>query len=160
MIVRTGRWARRDAKGPWAVQQGLAGLHMSCADGCTPAMSRCWAATARRMCCRHRWKASQPIHTLVHCRDGHADFRQSGSGAGRDGKRRSASVGNSWSRPRPPPCRAHRFRAQSDRDLLGRCELASCPYLSDNSSIISHLLRKWCASYRRCSIIQSSGWDA
>jgi kynurenine formamidase len=32
MIVRTGRWARRDAKGPWPVQQdGLAGLHMSCA---------------------------------------------------------------------------------------------------------------------------------
>jgi kynurenine formamidase len=30
MIIRTGRWARRDAKGPWAVQQ-LAGLHMSCA---------------------------------------------------------------------------------------------------------------------------------
>ena len=32
MIVRTGRWARRDAKGPWSqLQEGLAGLHMSCA---------------------------------------------------------------------------------------------------------------------------------
>ena len=32
MIVRTGRWPRRDAKGPWSIQQdGLAGLHMSCA---------------------------------------------------------------------------------------------------------------------------------
>ena len=32
MIVRTGRWVRRDAKGPWAIQgEGLAGLHMSCA---------------------------------------------------------------------------------------------------------------------------------
>ncbi len=32
MIVRTGRWARRDARGPWSIQQdGLAGLHMSCA---------------------------------------------------------------------------------------------------------------------------------
>jgi hypothetical protein len=32
MIVRSGRWARRDAKGPWSIQQdGLAGLHMSCA---------------------------------------------------------------------------------------------------------------------------------
>ena len=30
MIVRTGRWARRDAQGPWPPQQ-LAGLHMSCA---------------------------------------------------------------------------------------------------------------------------------
>jgi len=30
MMVRTGRWARRDAQGAWAVQQ-LAGLHMSCA---------------------------------------------------------------------------------------------------------------------------------
>jgi kynurenine formamidase len=30
MIVRTGRWARRDALGPWPPQQ-LAGLHMSCA---------------------------------------------------------------------------------------------------------------------------------
>ncbi len=32
MIVRTGRWARRDAKGPWAIRDGLAGLHMSCAE--------------------------------------------------------------------------------------------------------------------------------
>ena len=32
LIVRTGRWARRDARGPWSIQQdGLAGLHMSCA---------------------------------------------------------------------------------------------------------------------------------
>ena len=32
MIVRTGRWARRDAKGPWpTAKEGLAGLHMSCA---------------------------------------------------------------------------------------------------------------------------------
>ncbi|HKQ44073.1 MAG TPA: cyclase family protein [Rhizomicrobium sp.] len=32
MLVRTGRWARRDALGPWSVQeQGLAGLHMRCA---------------------------------------------------------------------------------------------------------------------------------
>jgi len=30
MIVRTGRWARRDALGPWPTQK-LAGLHMSCA---------------------------------------------------------------------------------------------------------------------------------
>ena len=30
MIVRTGRWARRDALGPWPSNQ-LAGLHMSCA---------------------------------------------------------------------------------------------------------------------------------
>jgi kynurenine formamidase len=31
ILVRTGRWARRDAKGPWPSSQGLAGLHMSCA---------------------------------------------------------------------------------------------------------------------------------
>jgi kynurenine formamidase len=31
ILVRTGRWARRDAKGPWPNSQGLAGLHMSCA---------------------------------------------------------------------------------------------------------------------------------
>jgi hypothetical protein len=32
MIVRTGRWARREAKGPWPVNTaGLAGLHVSCA---------------------------------------------------------------------------------------------------------------------------------
>ena len=31
MIVRTGRFARRAAKGPWSVnQEGLAGLHVSC----------------------------------------------------------------------------------------------------------------------------------
>ena len=32
MIVRTGRWARRDARGPWPVSQGLAGLYMTCAE--------------------------------------------------------------------------------------------------------------------------------
>jgi kynurenine formamidase len=31
VFVRTGRWARRDAKGPWPITEGLAGLHMSCA---------------------------------------------------------------------------------------------------------------------------------
>lgn len=32
MIVRTGRWARRDKVGPWAINEvGLAGMHMSCA---------------------------------------------------------------------------------------------------------------------------------
>jgi kynurenine formamidase len=31
MIVRTGRWARRDGRGPWAIKEGLAGLHISCA---------------------------------------------------------------------------------------------------------------------------------
>jgi kynurenine formamidase len=31
IFVRTGRWARRDAKGPWPTREGLAGLHMSCA---------------------------------------------------------------------------------------------------------------------------------
>jgi kynurenine formamidase len=31
IFIRTGRWARRKAKGPWPVEQGLAGLHASCA---------------------------------------------------------------------------------------------------------------------------------
>lgn len=32
VLVRTGRWARRDAKGPWPIADGgLAGLHVSCA---------------------------------------------------------------------------------------------------------------------------------
>ena len=31
LLVRTGRWARREAKGPWPIAEGLAGLHMSCA---------------------------------------------------------------------------------------------------------------------------------
>jgi kynurenine formamidase len=33
LIVRTGRFARRAAQGPWSVQQqGLAGLHVSCGE--------------------------------------------------------------------------------------------------------------------------------
>jgi len=31
LLVRTGRWARREAKGPWPISEGLAGLHVSCA---------------------------------------------------------------------------------------------------------------------------------
>jgi len=32
VFIRTGRWARRDAKGPWSVsEKGLAGLYASCA---------------------------------------------------------------------------------------------------------------------------------
>ena len=32
VLIRTGRWARRDSKGPWSVQdKGLAGLYASCA---------------------------------------------------------------------------------------------------------------------------------
>jgi kynurenine formamidase len=67
MIVRTGRWARRDAKGPWSISgEGLAGLHMSCArwlhardvailggDGAQDVLPSQVAT------------ASQPIHALV-----------------------------------------------------------------------------------------------
>lgn len=31
VFIRTGRWARRAEKGPWDIEQGLAGLHASCA---------------------------------------------------------------------------------------------------------------------------------
>ena len=31
VFIRTGRWARRAEKGPWDIEQGLAGLHGSCA---------------------------------------------------------------------------------------------------------------------------------
>jgi len=31
VFVRTGRWARRDAKGAWPVSEGLAGLYITCA---------------------------------------------------------------------------------------------------------------------------------
>jgi kynurenine formamidase len=31
VLIRTGRWARRDAKGPWPSSEGLAGLYMTCA---------------------------------------------------------------------------------------------------------------------------------
>jgi len=31
VFIRTGRWARRDAKGPWPVSEGLAGLYVTCA---------------------------------------------------------------------------------------------------------------------------------
>src|SRR5207302_7275526 len=31
VFVRTGRWARRQAKGPWPIRDGLAGLYVTCA---------------------------------------------------------------------------------------------------------------------------------
>ena len=31
VLIRTGRWARRAAKGPWPAGDSLAGLHASCA---------------------------------------------------------------------------------------------------------------------------------
>jgi len=31
VFVRTGRWARREAKGPWPISEGLAGLYITCA---------------------------------------------------------------------------------------------------------------------------------
>ncbi|HXJ44301.1 MAG TPA: cyclase family protein [Bryobacteraceae bacterium] len=31
VFIRTGRWARRDAKGPWPTSEGLAGLYITCA---------------------------------------------------------------------------------------------------------------------------------
>jgi kynurenine formamidase len=30
VLIRTGRWARRQAKGPWPIMKGSAGLHASC----------------------------------------------------------------------------------------------------------------------------------
>ena len=31
VLVRTGRWPRREAKGPWPISEGLAGLYITCA---------------------------------------------------------------------------------------------------------------------------------
>ena len=31
VLIRTGRWARRDAKGPWHISDNAAGLYASCA---------------------------------------------------------------------------------------------------------------------------------
>ena len=31
VLIRTGRWARRDAKGPWPISEGLAGLYVTSA---------------------------------------------------------------------------------------------------------------------------------
>lgn len=31
VLIRTGRWARRDAKGAWPISEGLAGLYLTCA---------------------------------------------------------------------------------------------------------------------------------
>ena len=64
MIIRTGRWARRDAKGAWPVQQ-LAGLHMSCAPWMhTRDVSILGGDDAQDVLPSQVEGVSQPIHAL------------------------------------------------------------------------------------------------
>ena len=46
VFIYTGRWARREKTGAWGVDQdGMAGLHASCAQWLRELTLRCWAAT-------------------------------------------------------------------------------------------------------------------
>ena len=76
VFVRTGRWARRDAKGPWPVSQGLAGLYITCAkwlhdrNVVHPGRRRRSGRTALR----HRRNPATDPRTGI-SGDGHADLR-------------------------------------------------------------------------------------
>ena len=66
VFIRTGRFARRAAKGPWPIKDGLAGLYITAPSGCMPAMWRSLAATPRRTSCPPAWKAS-PSRSTCWC---------------------------------------------------------------------------------------------
>lgn len=66
VLIRTGRWARRAAKGPWASSQGLAGLYMTCARWLHQRDVAILGSDAAEDVMPSRVQGiSQPIHELV-----------------------------------------------------------------------------------------------
>jgi len=49
VLIRTGRWALRDSKGPWNISGKAAGLYVSCAKWLKAATQRFWEAMPRAM---------------------------------------------------------------------------------------------------------------
>jgi len=66
VFIRTGRWARRDSKGPWPVSEGLAGLYITCAKWLhSRDVAILGGDDAQDVLPSGIASISQPIHTLV-----------------------------------------------------------------------------------------------
>ena len=65
VLIRTGRWARRAAKGAWSVgQAGLAGLHMSCAEWLHARDAAVLGGDGTQDALPSNLGRLQPVHTL------------------------------------------------------------------------------------------------
>jgi hypothetical protein len=75
VFIRTGRWARRDAKGPWSVREGgLAGLYASCARWLKARDVAILGGDGAQEVVRSRWgSAADP--RISDRFDGHANLR-------------------------------------------------------------------------------------
>jgi Putative cyclase len=127
LIVRTGRWARREKIGPWNVGQSAAGLHASVA----PWIKR--RGAGRHAVARGRCRPSDP-HADDHGA-WHQPARQSGSrSARRDGGAAESLGVHAHDRAGPGHGR-HRVPVERDRDvLMSRGTAEAVPYVRLDAS--------------------------
>ena len=77
VFIRTGRFARRDAKGPWPIKDGLAGLYITCREVAARARRGHPRQRRRRRRAALRRRRNLPADPRTGPGgDGHADLRQ------------------------------------------------------------------------------------
>jgi putative cyclase len=98
VLIRTGRWARRDKLGPWPTVQ-LAGLYITCARWLHQHDLRFSAATPRRTCIRPAWTRS-PSRFTRWCSSPWGCRFSTISISRRSAKKRHGETGGNFSSPR------------------------------------------------------------
>ncbi|HEX4026326.1 MAG TPA: cyclase family protein [Rhizomicrobium sp.] len=127
MIVRTGRWARRDALA--AAATGRAAYELCALDACArcghPGRRRCPGGSAVT------GRGRVPAHPCaVHCGDGHAHLRQSGPGTGRPRGFEPQALGFPGHGLARRGAGRDRIGAQPDRDVLNLSPHPSLSWLA------------------------------
>ena len=120
LLLRTGRWARREKLGPWNVGQSAAGsARVGRAVDQGARRRRCSAATRREDVTPSLVEGvALPIHTLMITGARHQPARQSGSRSARRDGGAAESLGVHADDQPDAGRRRHRVSAQRDRDVL------------------------------------------
>ena len=122
LLVRTGRWARREKLGPWNVGQSAAGLHASVAPWIKArGVALLGGDVASDVVPSMVEGIALPIHTLMITGARHQPAGQPGSRSARRHRRAAEPVGVHADDQSGPGHRRHRLPAERDRDVLRGC---------------------------------------
>ena len=120
VLVRTGRWARREKLGPWNVGQSAAGLHASVAPWIKArGVALLGGDVASDVVPSMVEGVALPLHTLMITGARDQPAGQSGSRSARRDRGKAEPVGVHADDQSGPGDRRDRVPAQRDRDVLG-----------------------------------------
>ena len=119
LLLRTGRWARREKLGPWNVGQSAAGLHASVAPWIKArGVSLLGSDAAEDVTPSMVEGVALPVHTLMITGPRRQPAGQPGSGSARRHRGAAESLGVHAHDQPDAGCRWNRVSAQCDCDVL------------------------------------------